>query len=474
MFIDIQGCSEISNRLDLEEYNDFLEEFRQCVEDVYQEILKKYETEILKSKAEKFILHNTQGDEASFIGLTELCFKDAQDKDAQEKASVFESSFFLDIAVSLKLKWLMSKTNLARIKIKKMPTDLAIGINYGPVIVNQPTPRQNELRPEGYTINLGKRIEGESREGLYSQIFVSQGVKNNWEVRGYDELEIVFDAPRMKMFKGISQPQPIYEVKFITVPTSWYNDLKYVLGIASSDKTSKTLIDTLEQVSDLNPGNLWFTINLARQHLLQLEPNNAKKKNKNEQILEKAEKLFASCYQYTQDDSYIDFLIGLVYGEQEFYFNELRCYTNGLKKSKHYAEGYYYRGVCYSYILEENGKPRSKLGSEPSERFKQIDELKGKSELDILLLCISDFAQAIKYRDKFSWAYYEIAGMLNIYKDNLKKIEGFVKEKDKSLYVFLEKFGFDPQKLFDKSKELNPNIINSSENNNYLKGLKIS
>lgn len=465
MFVDIQGCSEISNHLGLKDYNSFLTEFRKCAEDIY------------KTKVEDdnkdYISFEVNGDEAVFICLTQLN-NSGPAGHSNERIAGNEAVLLLDIAVSLKLKWLISKENQKRINDNKMPTDLGIGINYGPIIVNVENNGSRKFRPEGYAINLGKRIESSSREGLFSQIFVSQGVKNNYENSGFDELELIFDKPKFKPFKGIAQSQPIYEVKYITVPTNWYDQLDNILGRVEGQNGSQLLIETLEKVKELNPGNLWFTANLAREYLFKYDLENRKDGQNNPEdsqrkILEQAENLFASCYQYAQDDSFIDFVLGLIYGEMGYFVNELRCYNKGLSKTPYYAEGFYYRGLCYSYILnkEERSQPES-LNEIKSETLAIYEGLEGKDAYHVFSMSLKDFHQAILLRPNFSWAYYEIAALLNAYKSDLEHFKKYIEEKEPRLYEFLSGYNFEAQKFLDKAKKLNPKI---SPKDPYLSGL---
>jgi len=73
------------------------------------------------------------------------------------------------LAVRLQLAWLAHRTNLRRIREGKSPFRLGAGVHLGQVMCG---PRYD--RPAGYSIGYAKRVEGASRRGEHTRIFVSE------------------------------------------------------------------------------------------------------------------------------------------------------------------------------------------------------------------------------------------------------------------------------------------------------------
>jgi tetratricopeptide (TPR) repeat protein len=84
----------------------------------------------------------------------------------------------LELAILLKVAWLVSNYNEERIKNYKPPIEIGIGINTGPVIVFEQDGEKEKFKAEGYAINVAKRVETHSRDGHYSRIMVSYTTRN--------------------------------------------------------------------------------------------------------------------------------------------------------------------------------------------------------------------------------------------------------------------------------------------------------
>ncbi|RJO73960.1 MAG: hypothetical protein C4523_01530 [Myxococcales bacterium] len=125
-----------------------------------------------------------------------------------------DTNNLLEIAVRMKLRWLFSDFNKTRIKQNKAPEDLAIGIHTGPVVIES-------NKPEGFAMNVGKRIEGECRNGNLCRILLHANSVNF--IQAYQKRQGVkcFLAPQFSPVwtfsgKGIAQEIPIRELKFFT------------------------------------------------------------------------------------------------------------------------------------------------------------------------------------------------------------------------------------------------------------------
>ena len=89
---------------------------------------------------------------------------------------------------------------------------------------------QLELTTEGYSINLAKRIEGESRKGTYSKIFVGETTYGIYS-DSPGENPIRFNKQELAPLKGIAGDIRIYEITYtaleedensiLTIPQAW-------------------------------------------------------------------------------------------------------------------------------------------------------------------------------------------------------------------------------------------------------------
>jgi len=125
-----------------------------------------------------------------------------------------DTNNLMEIGIRLKLRWLFSEFNKTRIKQNKPPEELAVGIHTGPIVIE-------DNKPEGFAMNVGKRIEGECRNGQlcrilfhgnsvnYIQAFQSRSV-------GKYSIEPQFSDVWTFSGKGIAQEIPIRELKYFT------------------------------------------------------------------------------------------------------------------------------------------------------------------------------------------------------------------------------------------------------------------
>ncbi len=125
-----------------------------------------------------------------------------------------DTNHLMEIAIRLKLRWLFCEFNKTRVKQNKSPEELAIGLNTGPVIIE-------ENLPEGFAINVGKRIEGECRNGTHCRILFHSKSANyiqSYQKRKNANFFITphFTAGWTFSGKGISQQIPIKELLYFT------------------------------------------------------------------------------------------------------------------------------------------------------------------------------------------------------------------------------------------------------------------
>jgi tetratricopeptide (TPR) repeat protein len=99
-----------------------------------------------------------------------------------------------------------------------------------------------QRRIEGYAVNLGKRIEGYSRQGLYSRIMLSQechDILRGAVVKHTQLRQRIFFHRHMvplELMKGVAQSQCVYELKFyhrlgITAPGDVYTQYDALFAV---------------------------------------------------------------------------------------------------------------------------------------------------------------------------------------------------------------------------------------------------
>lgn len=78
----------------------------------------------------------------------------------------------LRVAVRVKREWLLGRDNLQRIRNHQQPFQVGAGIHAGPVMLG--TDAAGFVVPEGSNLNLGKRVESESRRAVGSHLVLSE------------------------------------------------------------------------------------------------------------------------------------------------------------------------------------------------------------------------------------------------------------------------------------------------------------
>lgn len=247
LFVDIIDSSELSNVLTFEEYDAFVSSFQSVAKDVLaQHLLQNRE---YGGKSKRRFETSIRGDELCVILYSEV------PHEQEERYRRLDVKTALALAIDMKRRWLCSDQNFSRIRDGKSIIDIGIGINCGYVVVgnhwriSSDHVVREECTPEGYAINLAKRIEGYSRSGTYSKIFASRSV---FTVLAID-FQIAFSPVSIAAFKGISQPVPIYEIK----------SFGHVEDTAFAPSLSSTQVEIYEKAVDYNPHELWLILDLA-------------------------------------------------------------------------------------------------------------------------------------------------------------------------------------------------------------------
>jgi tetratricopeptide (TPR) repeat protein len=247
LFADIIGCSEVSNNCIIEQYDNFIKEFHEICVKTRDLLFPKteYSAEEIESSIRGdeicLILHSGKDIKKDYFST----FDEEKDKIVKDaKNSIL-------FAVGLRLMWLISEYNRERIKCSLLPRDLGIGINIGPVMFSVHPATDRGKSSEGYSINLAKRIEGVSREGIFSKIFVCKEFKY---ICDENEIPVEFDKGKVFELKGITTPPYLHEIKDII-------DSKIVIESLIMNELQKLPKEDIElyfQTAKINEQEFWL------------------------------------------------------------------------------------------------------------------------------------------------------------------------------------------------------------------------
>lgn len=195
LFADVMDSATISDILDPIQYDAFISEFQSVCAETIQTTPKLFDNDRLIDCA-------IRGDEVCLI----ICGRDQK----------IDIRIALTIAGRIKAAFLATATNKRRLKNRRNFFDIGIGIHVGRVTIglrHNPMIKYNQsktIKPEGYTINLAKRVESFSRDGLFSHITMSGDAKALVDEAG---LQMAFYDMGEVVCKGILHRSPVYEVK---------------------------------------------------------------------------------------------------------------------------------------------------------------------------------------------------------------------------------------------------------------------
>ena len=315
----------------------------------------------------------------------------------------------LTIALALKREWLACDENRSRVKNQKLlPVDLGIGIHVGHTFIEEDRTSKHAIRnprgfrPEGYAINLAKRVEGYSRNGKFTNIFLSEAAHGAW-TGVPDERMVIFDEMQVMEPKGISRKIAVFEVKHHFLPTDWadYIDVASKRGRSLVD-TRKIDLELLHSAHALNPTNLW----LAEEYILQsVVANYSGIKMKDRNRPEFRKKAFSEAKVIAENlanselrDPGILLIQGFLEGEQFEFGSEREFYDEAAADPRaRMAEVHWYKALSYSYqIFYELNRSMKK----------SWDDLE-RNQQDLIKLAYKEFEKAKNFDTNSAWLPFD-------------------------------------------------------------------
>jgi class 3 adenylate cyclase len=242
LFADLMDSTEMAKNLTLHEYDDMLVNFQSTLFEVVSDHLKQYGYAGNGVDAEWSVV----GDELRVFLYSEETRYDVRNA--------------LLIATKVKLAWLTSDFNQRILREGRLVSRVGAGINCGDVIKGVREWRmrmgQEHSNVEGYAINLTKRIESASREGVAYQIMVGDSLHRVSKENKH--LNVRFGKPRNLGFKGLGQKIPVYEViSFVN-----FEILPFM-----PESLQKGLLDKLEYAVTRPMPEPWIFITLMRHYI---------------------------------------------------------------------------------------------------------------------------------------------------------------------------------------------------------------
>jgi class 3 adenylate cyclase len=414
LFADIVGCSEISNHKNLREYNDFLNDFRDC----FKKICNHYMTKEYKKHEHPFFDWEVRGDEG--------CLKIFTSADVDFLPRDIDTA--INIALDLKRVWLFKKNNESRILHDGLlPVNLGIGIHAGKVFINPEN--TDKYRPEGYAINLAKRIESESRSGKFAHILISETARGQL-YRLRDESTYRFDKPFTIHPKGITRNIQVFEIKHHFLPTDW-KDIPSEVSIIYKD-LDEDKINISSKAYEINPTNLW----LSEEHLLltMLHAYQKLSKEGKEDDSDAIKEAYSTAHNIArhianteQRDAGLLGILGLITGEQGNYKEEQKRYEEALGLDEQDGDIHWYLALSMSDELFETLEEEQAKGID----IKDFYEKKETRINDIF----EEFERAAELRDTNPWIVYDWACELSWW----SQVDESMRKKaiDKLIYAFV-------------------------------------
>jgi tetratricopeptide (TPR) repeat protein len=276
LFADLINSSELANIWTLSEYDDYVKSFQKELGEVVKQFIQSKTN--YKSEICPFLEAEIRGDEIclklyrAIKNKTEDQTKEQTEDQAKEQLNILKEDVksALQIAIQMKRKWLLCPKNEERIREGRPIFDIGIGINQGPILLGkhyrfssqESEPSLQEINgllsivekntPEGYSINVAKRIETHSRELRFSQILVSHNVFNLVD----PDFRVAFRRADVGPFKGISQVIPVYEA----IGIGHFDDKAFEPGFDEKE------LDIYESVVKNNPDMVWLLLDLGHHY----------------------------------------------------------------------------------------------------------------------------------------------------------------------------------------------------------------
>jgi tetratricopeptide (TPR) repeat protein len=358
LFADIMNASEISNNTSIENYAYIINQFHKCAADVYEFIgLNNFQNKIVEL--------TLRGDEVWLILRSAPLEKVGSPKEKIEMALARDVRDAIRFGIAMKLLWRATEYNRDRIIEDIFPRDLGIGIHQGPVYFYKdkelPSSLDKKESSEGYSINLAKRIETESRNGEKSEILVSGSIKY-WSEKIKIRLDFQKQIPKDKL-KGLSTNFSIYEI--INVKDDFANLIdKLIKELKFDDETW----EKYELLKEKNPDDFWAELLVRFKTKVKEEQKPEFIENKpGKEITEKGYEFYLleaeKFYDMGNYDKVIENLTkaielnpneaaaynnrGNTYSDKKEYDKAIADYNEAIELNPNYAAAYNNRGSAY-------------------------------------------------------------------------------------------------------------------------------
>lgn len=385
LFADIVGCSEISNNKKLREYNKFLSDFQDC----FEKVCEHYKKERYEETEYPYFKWGVRGDEGCL-----MIFVSKNDSSLAKDIDIA-----IKIACDLKRVWLFTENNIHRIRDDGLlPVDVAIGIHAGKVWINKDGP--DKYRPEGYAINLAKRIESASRDGKFTHILLSEAARGQLH-NLKDEDTYIFDDPFPIEPKGISRNVRVFEIKHHFLRTNWDEEPSEASILYNDLDDNK--IGILEMAYKANPTNLW----LAEDYIWFVIMRGYSKlcREGKEEDREALEEEYAPALEVARRTANSDLrdagtlaILGFIEGEQRRFEEELKRYKEALKLPGQHGNIPWYKALAMSY----------KLYSDVPKKKAKIKDFFAEREAEIIET-LESYDRALELKPFNPWIAYDYA-----------------------------------------------------------------
>lgn len=349
LFADVVGCSEISNHSSLEEYGAFITSFQDC----FKRVCQYYGVTVYEPHEHHLFQYEPRGDEG--------CLKILASRNDEDLARDVDVA--ISIALDLKKMWLFTERNRKRIiEGKLLPVELAIGIHMGKVYLKDST--NGRAQPEGYAINLAKRVEGASRTGRFTHIFVSEAAHGQLYYLK-DETVYKFTEAFPIPAKGLSQAIRVFEIKHHYLPTDWMDVVEeepWEISMVYPELGGGDILTIAESAYEINPTNLW----LAEEYLMLTMMDAYRKgkeanKDNDPKYLEKMGygRALEVAQRITNSDLRDGTLLsewGQILGDLGRFDEEEEKYREAMRLEESDPDFHWYLGLCLSYQISEDVK----------------------------------------------------------------------------------------------------------------------
>ena len=355
MFADIMGASEVSNHKTPREYAQFVKEFQS----LFRTICRLFSERFYEGKSDDFS-YTARGDEGLLMIHPRGTGRTVSD----------HVDTAIHIALQLKRQWLCSKENERRINSGLLPIDLGIGIHAGRTYLSVG-------KPEGYAINLAKRVEGYSRQFGFSHILISEAAQGYLQSLP-DETTYFLSPPRTITPKGISRDVRVFEVAHHFLPTDWKESQRSSVKSRTLLSCSPREVELLARALALNPTNRWLIEEFIRSQMLYAYRKLARAHRSNEDRLKRAfvpsMDAISLLSQTELRDPGVLLISGFLDGEVGDYDEEQKKYQTAIDIAE-LPEAFWYKAVSLSYeVFDSGGSRRRAYDKLPDQLREKVEE----------------------------------------------------------------------------------------------------